>query len=153
MYTNLYSRNHPGLVVFILDQSAVMEDRYGVTKNSTIVSKTINSLISELIYRNWYGYEIVNRAYIVVIGHGGNENVNTLNSGWLSDYELNPIKKENVTMKYSDSLGGIVECDCSQPIWVSPYADGIGNLCDAFGIIYQLIDDWKSCWKEKEDAT
>lgn len=152
MYTNHYSRNHPGLVVMLIDQSIAMGDEYGTTICSTFVSKTINSLISELIKRNRNGYDIVNRAYIVLIGHGGNENVNILKSGWLSDYELNPIKRENVAMKYSDCSGGIIEIDCSQPIWVLPSAEGIGNLSDALGIIYQLIDDWRCCRKEKEDV-
>lgn len=76
----------------------------------------VNSIIEQIILRNYDGPTPKNRCFISVIGY--NHNVKELCSGWLKDLDASPIRYETLKKKQPDGTGGIVEVEVKQPVWV-----------------------------------
>lgn len=163
-YKKFRCPTYPGLLIITLDQSNSMLQPYNDRSNRmevsdprhrSFVSKNyrgsrlevsvnmINRSIDTII--SWYfdGITPRNAFYICVIGY--NNNVKELCSGWLKDLDANILRYENLKKKISDGVGGIIEVDVHQPVWVEP--DNAGNDANMFGaFLYakELVKKWIS---------
>ena len=121
-----WSSAHPGLIVFLLDQSGSMTQPYVNNESrSEFACKALNVLIDDIINRNSSGFKIKDRCHIAVIGY--NQVASCLLSGYLSE-----IEKMDVS-EYDDHV----------PMWIKPtYEDGITNMKAAFEMAYNIVKKW-----------
>lgn len=96
---------HPRLLILLTDE---LEESVRV----------VNEIIGEQILRNYNGDAPKNRCFISVIGY--NHTVKKLCCGLLKDLDVLPLRYETTTKKISDGVGGIVEVEVKQPVWVEP---------------------------------
>lgn len=164
LVANAYTRNwesqHPGCMIFLLDQSGSMSDQFGPTqagrgrKKCDMVATILNSFLNELITINTVpqadGTFIVRpRADISVLGYHGNSVQSALAGGLqaqkfvnLPDLQLNPIDVEVRKQKEVDDSGREYEADILFPIWVRAKADMGTPMCAALQRAWELANDW-----------
>ncbi len=53
-----------------------------------------------------------------------------------------PARVEDRTKKVSDGAGGLVDQRVRFPVWMDPIANGGTPMCQAFGVVSQLLDQW-----------
>ncbi len=159
-YTRNWESQHPGCMIFLLDQSASMSDPFGPTqagrgrKKCDMVATILNNFLNELITINTIpqadGNSIVRpRADICVLGYQGN-NVQPALTGVLTgqefvnlpDLQLNPIDVEMRKQKETDDSGREYETQIPFPIWVRPKADMGTPMCTALQRAWELANDW-----------
>ena len=72
MYTQPIDRNHPGCILFLLDQSASMEEPFSGTGRSKAaeLAKAVNRLIRNLVLQCQRGNEVRNYYEIGIVGYG-----------------------------------------------------------------------------------
>lgn len=127
-----WSSAHPGLLIFLIDQSGSMTQKYvNGESRSEFACKAINNLIDDIIQRNFNGIAPKNRAHIAVLGY--NQQVQCILSGFLS--EINEMQVE----EYNDGV----------PRWINPiYEDGCTNMKAVFEKAKEIIDKWATTCPE-----
>ncbi|MCF2494271.1 hypothetical protein [Dyadobacter chenhuakuii] len=142
-----WSSAHPGYIIFLVDQSGSMSEKYAEGKTKAeFTASVINRTISELVNTNMDGDKIKDRVFISLIGYGGNggNSVDDLRSDYLSSFGDNPIKIEKGKQKQPDGNGGFIEVNVEIPIFLEPKSPRNGRtpMGDAFSFAKQLIDGW-----------
>lgn len=131
------SSTNPCLIVYLLDQSGSMKDKFGNAAHSKAVelANAINDVIYEVGLRCiGNGDEIKNRFEIAIIGYGKNdESVASAWEGQLANKWVISIK--NI---FDYPLGE----SQSKPIWIRPYANSSTPMKKAFENAKRLCDDW-----------
>lgn len=103
--------------------------------------RLVNKFLNELIFWNSAGDKIKDRFFISIIGHN-NGNANEIRQGYLSSFADSPIRIEKVKKKVSDGIGGLVEIDNEEAIYVDRIFMGGENLLEAFKLAQNKIKDW-----------
>lgn len=140
------SSTSPCLIIYMLDQSMSMEDKFGNNSHSKAVelSKAMNDVIYEIGLRCiGSNGEIKNRFELAVIGYG--KNGDNVGSGWegeLTDKWIVSIK--NI---FDYSLGQ----EDNKPIWIKPYSKGSTPMMKAFENAKRLCIDWIN-WGNHKDC-
>ncbi len=128
-----------------------MSDVFG-TENSLrkadFVADVVNRTIHDLVIRCTRTEEIRDYYYLSVIGYGGT--VGPAFGGSLvgrtaipiSEVAGMPARLEDRTKKVSDNAGGVVDTKIRFPIWMDPVSNGATPMCQAFGIVRDLLDQW-----------
>jgi hypothetical protein len=140
----LISSGTPCLILFLIDQSGSMADRFGHNHSeskSKILAQGINNTIEEIGLRCLSGAEIKNRFEIGVIGYG-NESVysgfqNSLQGKWVVSI------KDIFDHAKTDSAG--------KPVWIYPKAEGGTPMAEAFNNAKLLCNDWIN-WGNHKDC-
>lgn len=101
----------------------------------------VNKFINELIFRNVAGDKIKDRFFISIIGHS-NDNAHEIRSGYLSAFADSPLRIEKVKKKVSDGIGGLVEIEIEDAIYVDGIFNGVENQLEAFILTQNKIKDW-----------
>lgn len=153
-YTQSLSRENPGYIVILIDQSGSMSDPFGGTPGGSKAeecAKAVNRVLREIGLACTVGQEIRNRCDISILSYGasGNEAGNAF-SGSLASKQVvtlqelaqNCVRVETVKMKVSDGAGGLVEVEDQFPIWVEPRAIGGTPMSASFEMAYNLVDTW-----------
>ena len=134
MYSAEISRANPTIFVFLLDQSASMQDPIGGAEGQRkcdVVADALNRLLSELTVKCAKEEGVRDYFSVSVIGYGGS-NVGPALAGPLagrilvplSEIAASPARLESRTKKVPDGAGGLVEQEIKFPIWVDPVASG-----------------------------
>src|SRR5580700_10132139 len=129
MYSAEISRANPTSFVFLLDQSASMQDPIGSgegQRKCDVVADALNRLLSELAIKCAKEEGVRDYFYVSVIGYGAR--VGPVLSGPLAGRDLVPLSEiagaparlEARTKKVPDGAGGLIELDVKFPIWVDP---------------------------------
>lgn len=151
-YSKQLSVNHPGLFLFLLDQSSSMSKPWGNTASSsnkeTQVADVLNKFLRDLTLRCAKGSEIRKRIHIGVLGYG--LDVNSAFLGSLSGKETadiaevasNPARVEERTRKESDGAGGIIEVPIKFPVWVEAKSGGSTPMKEAFSEAKNIVSNW-----------
>lgn len=151
-YTAQWSTKTPGLLVFLVDQSHSMGEKY--PENGTkaeFAATVINRSISNLIEGCANGAMPKNKARIAIIGYGGKggDSVELLRDGMLTDYASNPIRIKKVFQKEPDVDRGLVEIERYVPVYLEAVSRGCTAMGDAyhmaFDIVSQFIADNPAC--------
>jgi hypothetical protein len=151
LYVAEISRANPTCFVFLLDQSASMQDRIGGgtgQRKCDVVADALNRLLSELAIKCAKEEGVRDYFYISVIGYGAS--VGPALSGQLAGRDLVPLSEvaagparlETRTKKVPDGAGGLVDQDVKFPVWVDPVADNGTPMTNALTQAHSIISSW-----------
>jgi uncharacterized protein YegL len=143
--TKQWSSAAPGYIIFLVDQSGSMNESYAEGRSKAeFTALVINRTINELVNHNMDGEKVKDRAFISIIGYGGQGGnlVNDVRSEYLSNFADNPIRVESFKKKISDGAGGLIEITEEMPISIEPLANGFTPMGDALAFAKQLIEGW-----------
>lgn len=151
-YTAEISRSAPTCFVFVVDQSASMDDAMAgevPQKKSQVVADAINRLLFELTLRCAKEEGVRDYFHVAVLGYGGSK-VASAFSGALSGRDLVPISEiaeyparlEERTKKVPDGAGGLVEQQVKFPIWLDPKTGGGTPMVQALTQAASLVSTW-----------
>jgi hypothetical protein len=152
MYTAEISRANPTCFVFLLDQSASMQDLIGSgegQRKCDVVADALNRLLSELTIKCAKEEGVRDYFSVSVIGYGGSK-VGPALAGPLAGRDLVPLSEvatsparlEARVKKIPDGAGGIVEQEVKFPIWVDPVASGGTPMCNALTKAQSVVSSW-----------
>src|ERR1700712_674704 len=144
MYTQPIDRNHPGCILFLLDQSASMEEPFGGTGRSKAaeLAKAVNRLIRNLVLQCQRGDKVRNYYEVGIVGYG--HTVGPTLGGRLAGQQLVPI---DVIADYplrtvTDSLPGRSEVRIELPVWVEAVANGGTPMTAGIDPAGSFLVDW-----------
>lgn len=131
------SSTHPCLVIYLLDQSGSMSERFGNANHSKAqeLTNAINDTIYELGLRCiGNSGEIKNRFEVAIIGYGKIDD--KVQSGW----------EGQLTGKWVVSIKHIFDFPLDQendkPVWIKSYANGSTPMTNAFKNAKMICKDW-----------
>jgi hypothetical protein len=140
------SSTNPCLLVYLIDQSGSMSDRFGNASHSKSieVANAINDIIYEVGLRCiGSGGELKNRFEIAIIGYGKQGDI--VQSGW----------EGQLSGKWVVSIKNIFDYPLGQendkPIWIKPYAISSTPMTKAFENAKRLCNDWIN-WGNHRDC-
>lgn len=146
------SRNNPGLIFFLVDQSTSMSRRLSPESSRTLSQGTadaINHLLDNIMIRSTGKEGIRNYFDIGIIGYSSDvysgipdRTIDSLPLP-LSDV-VETARVEKRTRKIEDGAGGIIEEVINIPIWLDPKESGNTVMCKALFTCYSLIEKWIS---------
>jgi hypothetical protein len=160
VYSAEISRANPGIFVFLLDQSASMQDPIGSGeghRKCDVVADALNRLLSELTIKCAKEEGVRDYFSVSVIGYGGSA-VEPALAGVLagrilvplSEVAANPARLENRPKKVPDGAGGLVEQEIKFPVWVDPVARGgtpmVGGLTRAHSVVSGWLNEHPACF-------
>ena len=148
-YSAEISRANPGCILFLIDQSASMEEPLEQGTKAGEVADILNRTLRELIVR--CGREEGVRDYFEVgviryNGAGATDALegrlgpSTLNP--ISHLEAHPIRVENRARKVPDGAGGLVEVQTTFPVWFEPMSDGGTPMHEGLTLAGRTLLDW-----------
>lgn len=137
-YNKSFSSGSPGLIIYLLDQSDSMDSSYGKNESKSkakFCAEILMNLIREVVLNNLPGDgDVIDRAFIVVIGYGG-KRYEDEDSAKIILYE--PLSEiANILEKNYDNF-------------IKPISNGITPMHQAFKKANNIISDWKDFYKEK----
>ena len=150
------SRKNPGCFLFLLDQSASMEDPFGGgeggRKKADELATIINKLIHNLSIRCAKSDSIYDYFHVGVIGYGQDTVVKPAFGGDLAGRDLvpmseladHPLRIEDRTKKADDGAGGIVEQSVKFPVWFDATWAGGTPMCGALKAASDIVQRWVS---------
>lgn len=156
MYKNYFTRNNPGLIVFLIDQSKSMEDPWRDGKSlAEQTALSVNRCISEMALKFTSGTEIKNSANLIMIGYGGTAQsmeADLLRSGSIKDLATDDsIPVQHLKQRIPDGAGGILEIDFDLKQYITPTAVWGTPMASAFQLASALVNEWVSRSKETLD--
>ncbi|MEV8437434.1 vWA domain-containing protein [Actinosynnema sp. NPDC051121] len=151
-YAAEISRANPSCFVFLVDQSASMNDPIGGGKQrkADVVSDALNRLLAELSVKCAKEEGVRDYFHVAVLGYG--HGVGSAFTGPLRGRDLVPLSQvaeqparvEKRARKVPDGAGGLVETTTRFPVWVDPVAHGATPMCRALAAAESLVSDWVS---------
>jgi hypothetical protein len=153
MYSAEISRKNPGCFIFLLDQSASMEDPFGGSsdrRKADELTTIINKLIHNLSIRCAKGDSIYDYFHVAVIGYGQDTVVKSAFDGPLTGKDLipiselanNPLRIEDRVKKSDDGAGGLVEQSVKFPLWFEAKHAGGTPMSSAFKMAADIVQRW-----------
>lgn len=140
------SSTNPCLIIYLLDQSGSMNDKFGNASHTKAVelANAINDIIYEVGLRCiGNAGELKNRFEIAIVGYGKSENL--VQSGW----------EGQLAGKWVVSIKNIFEYPLAQendkPIWIKPYSVNNTPMTKAFENAKRLCNDWIN-WGNHRDC-
>lgn len=137
-YTAYIDRTNPTCFVFLVDQSASMDEQCAGAdagrSKAEAVADQINSLLAELIMKCSFGEVVRDYFHLAVIGYGSQ--VHSVFGGLKALSEVNM----QATMEIKeDPLTGVT---VRTPVWVDALADGQTPMCAALAQAQSLVEEW-----------
>src|SRR5216683_833400 len=153
MYSAEISRKNPGCFIFLLDQSASMEDPFGGSsdrRKADELATIINKLLHNLSIRCAKGDSIYDYFHVGVIGYGQDTVVKSAFDGAMTGKDLvpiselanNPLRIEDRVKKADDGNGGLVEQSVKFPLWFEAKHAGGTPMSSAFKMAAEIVQRW-----------
>jgi hypothetical protein len=156
-YSRRITRNNPGAILILIDQSLSMDEvmlrEDGVTESTkaNLTTEIVNSFLSEL--RNRCDSQNGMRDYfnIAIIGYGQDHYEANIawegslsNKDWISaeDLDKNILSIIETKVQTQTRFGQLVEKTNRKRIWITPKAVGLTPMKSAFEKAKILISDW-----------
>lgn len=158
-YSAEISRQQPTAFVFLLDQSASMQDPFGGAKEkgdaapskARVLADTVNRLLQNLVLRCAKEEGVRDYFHVGIIGYG--ERVQHLitpasefDTGTglipISHIAERPRRMEERVEKPSDGQGGETERRVKTPVWFDPHAKNGTPMCQALDLAAQSVRSW-----------
>ena len=151
MYSAEISRANPTCFVFLLDQSASMQDQIGSgegQRKCDVVADALNRLLFEIGIKCAKEEGVRDYFHVAVIGYGSN--VAPALAGPLAGRELVPLSEiaasparlESRSKKVPDGAGGLVDQEVRFPVWVDPVANGGTPMSSALSRAQSIVSTW-----------
>lgn len=148
-YTAEISRRNPSAILFVIDQSGSMADKWDQQiSKAQALSDAVNRLLQEAIIKCSKEDGIRHYFDIGVIGYsnGGVRDALSFIPGPMLKpvYELEhfPLRVENRIKSIPDGAGGIIKQTIRFPIWFEPVASGDTPMCAALQRAAETIAEW-----------
>ena len=147
------SRKNPGCLLFLVDQSASIEDPFGGAdggrSKAEELATILNKLIHNLSIRCAKSDAIYDYFHVGVIGYS-EDRARPAFGGTLSGRELvaiselanNPLRIEDRSKKSDDGAGGIVEQKVKFPVWFDPSCASGTPMCAALRMAADVVQGW-----------
>ena len=152
MYSAEISRANPTSFVFLVDQSASMQDPIGSgegERKCDVVANALNRLLSELAIKCAKEEGIRDYFYVSVFGYGSSGAGPALSGPLagrdlvpLSEIAASPARLATRNKKVPDGAGGLVEQEVKFPIWVDPVANGGTPMSSALTKAESVVSRW-----------
>ena len=158
-YSAEISRASPTAFLFLLDQSASMQDAFGGAKQkgdaapskARVLADTVNRLLQNLVLRCAKEDGVRDYFHVGIIGYG--ERVQPLvqpAEGFEGDTDLIPIshlaerprRVEERLKTVSNGEGGETERRVKFPVWFDPYAKNGTPMCQALDLAARMVREW-----------
>lgn len=147
MYSNSFTRQNPGLILFLVDQSGSTEDKmangFPIAQN---ITDLVNACISDCVnYATMLigddEEEVKREVCITVIGYGGKGNPNDFNDRWNHEAEIlqMPIWVDEIESTFSKSRTVTKKLDVFEIL--KPQIGGGTPMASAFKTAYEIIKD------------
>ncbi|NBC01301.1 MAG: VWA domain-containing protein [Bacteroidetes bacterium] len=158
-YSAEISRTAPTAFLFLLDQSASMQDAFGGAKQkgdaapskARVLADTVNKLLQNLILRCAKEDGVRNYFHVGVIGYGQRVQpvVRPAPDQGATDVLIpishlaeQPLRMEQRTKEVPDGAGGVTKRRVQTPIWFDPQAKNGTPMCQALDLAAQTVRDW-----------
>jgi hypothetical protein len=153
MYSAEISRKNPGCFIFLLDQSASMEDPFGGgadRRKADELATIVNKLLHNLSIRCAKGDSIYDYFHVAVIGYGQDTVVKSAFDGQLTGKDVvaiselanNPLRIEDRVKKADDGNGGLVEQTVKFPLWFEAKHAGGTPMAGALKMASEIVQRW-----------
>jgi len=158
-YSAEISRTAPTAFLFLLDQSASMQDAFGgaeqkgdaAPSKARVLADTVNKLLQNLILRCAKEDGVRDYFHVGVIGYGqrvqpvvrpaqGQGSTDVLIP--ISHLADRPLRMEQRTKEVPDGQGGVTKRRVQTPIWFDPQAKNGTPMCQALDLAAQTVRDW-----------
>lgn len=149
-YTADISRSTPTCFLFVIDQSASMDERMpsGRTK-AEFVADVLNKTLVQIVTRCTRADGVYDYFDVGVVAYGGRGVApgfgGALGSGYLhplSAIEANPLRIEERRKKVDDGAGGLVEQTVKFPVWFDSVNYGGTPMSEAMRKAAELLVGW-----------
>jgi len=140
------SSTNPCLIIYLLDQSGSMDEKFGNASHSKAVelANAINDTIYEIGLRCiGNAGELKNRFEIAIIGYGKNPNL--VQSAWEGQLSNKWVVSIKNVFEYPLGL------ENDKPIWIKPTAETGTPMTKAFENAKRLCNDWIN-WGNHRDC-
>lgn len=140
-----WSSKHPGLQVYLIDQSRSMSEEYPEQKNKAeFAAMVINRIITEVVLMNSAGEETKDRERIIIIGYGGEggDSVKVMRNEMLSFLANHPLRMKKTHQKVPNGDRGLAEIEVELPIFIEALAKGSTAMGKAFHLAFNLIHEY-----------
>jgi hypothetical protein len=146
------SSANPSCFVFLIDQSASMQQPFGGSeanqKKTEGVADAINRWLQNLIIKCAKSEGIRDYYCVSVIGYGAQ--INSAFKGDLTGKRLVPISQianhplriEKRLKLIEDGAGNSVEQTVKAPVWIEPIANGKTPMCEAIVLAQRILSKW-----------
>jgi len=158
-YSAEISRTAPTAFLFLLDQSASMQDAFGGAKQkgdaapskARVLADTVNKLLQNLILRCAKEDGVRDYFHVGVIGYGQRVQpvVRPAPDQGATDVLIpisylaeQPLRMEQRTKEVPDGSGGVTKRRVQTPIWFDPQAKNGTPMCQALDLAAQTMRDW-----------
>lgn len=159
-YTRAWGSTQPGCMIFLLDQSGSMSEKFGQMqagrdrRKCDAVATILNSFLNELVITNTLPRsdgtpDVRPRADISVLGYEGSAPTPALTGALagrdfvtLPELQVNPADIEMRKRKDMDDTGVEIEVQVPFPIWIRPKAGGGTPMCAALRRARDLAAQW-----------
>lgn len=147
-YSAEISRRHPGCIIFFLDQSGSMAEKFGegTISKASGAADAINRLLQELILKCTKEDGVRDYFDIAIIGYGSSVGFagplvgqKFVKPSWLAD---NPLRIEERLKKEPNGAGGLVEVKVKFPVWFDPVSSADTPMCKALELGYEWLKEW-----------
>lgn len=158
-YSAEISRTSPTAILFLLDQSASMQEPFGgaeqrgdaAPSKARVLADVVNRLLQNLVLRCAKEDGVRDYFYVGVIGYG--ERVQPLirpadayriagDLVPLSHLAERPLRLEERLKKVPDGNGGFVERRVKFPVWFDPHAKNGTPMCQALDLAASMVRAW-----------
>ncbi|AEN72562.1 vWA domain-containing protein [Rhodothermus marinus] len=158
-YSAEISRTSPTAILFLLDQSASMQEPFGgaeqrgdaAPSKARVLADVVNRLLQNLILRCAKEDGVRDYFYVGVIGYG--ERVQPLirpaeeyrvagDLVPISHLAERPLRLEERLKKVPDGKGGFVEQRVKFPVWFDPHAKNGTPMCQALDLAASMVRTW-----------
>jgi hypothetical protein len=144
MYDQQIDRQHPGCIVFLIDQSASMMEPFAGTQESksTALARAVNDLIRNLVLQCQRGEDIRDYYQLGIIGYG--QTIGPAFGGALKGQQLVQISKiaDYPLRMATESMPGSPELRIDRPVWVDPVSQGRTPMTAAIDLAGAFLVDW-----------
>lgn len=130
------SSSHPCLIVYLVDQSYSMNERFGGPwrKRADAVAESINDTIYNLGLSCLSDNGLKNRFEVAVIGYGAEKDV--VQSAWIGNLQRSWV------CTIEDIFNNPVDTKNDKPVWILPKAGHNTPMNRAFENAHRLCYDW-----------
>ena len=159
-YAAEISRGSPAAFLFLLDQSASMQDRFGgaeqrgdaAPSKARVLADTVNRLLQNLVLRCAKEDGVRDYFHVGVIGYG--ERVGPLVTPTeghgadaaglvpISHLAERPLRLDTRVRRAPDGQGGVAERRVRVPVWFEPHARGGTPMCAALDLATSFVRAW-----------
>ncbi|MGG7035756.1 MAG: hypothetical protein ACI7YS_11275 [Flavobacterium sp.] len=154
-YNVRITRNNPGSIVVLLDQSGSMSNEYRGKTKAEAVADVVNDLLNDLVSKCQREGYVRDYCQVLIIGYGQKQEGsshkpvfcwegNLKGKDWVKVSELKNNVLESIVNEKQEEMpwGEVIKSTITKNIWIKAIADGLTPMKAALELCYDKIEDW-----------